>query len=274
MAQQKKNQQPGHISSTKELTLHTRQALKVFHGRKADPENDVVEIKGMQIFTGLIKDIWLDMIDGNPFARWWIYKFEQALKETQQDISKLTREVNDIVKPYEAAIDLSRSEATKPVTVTINYASPYSYKLVYLLIEIDQLTARMLTLKHMGLLTPAQFETIRKNLMGTFYRCMYSVTKYKSIKGLTDTELEKNTELAQQAIEAMGQPPELITSGSYIPELMPNQPRARIVGFHHRPKPADTTPSTEPSTKKKSVAKRSASNSKTGKGTQDDSSTE
>ncbi|MGE4501122.1 MAG: PFL_4669 family integrating conjugative element protein [Hydrogenovibrio sp.] len=272
MAQQKQNQQPGHIAAKIELTLHTRQSLKVFRGRKADPENDVVEIKGMQIFTGLIKDIWLDMIDGNPFARWWIYKYEQALKDTQQDILKLTNEVNDIVKPYEAAIDLSRSEATKPVTVTINYASPYSYKLVYLLIEIDQLIARMLTLKHMGLLTPAQFESIRKNLMGTFYRCMYSVTKYKSIKGLTDAELDKNTELAQQAIEAMGQPPELITSGSYIPELMPNQPRARIVGFHHRPKPADT----EPSTKKKSVAKakQSPSNTKTGKGSQDDSSTE
>lgn len=227
----RKHEQPGHISADIELTLHTRQAVKVFHGRKADPENDVVEIKGMQIFTGLIKRIWLDLMDGNPYARWWIYKLEVALKETEQDIEQVKELVDGIVKPYQKTLDLSKSEATKPVTVTISYASPYSYKLVYLLIEIDQLIAKMITLKHIGMVTPAHFEQIRKNLMGAFYRCMYSVTKYRSIQGLSDSDITDNTEPAQQAIELMGQLPELIASGDYVPELMPIQSKVKIMGF-------------------------------------------
>lgn len=227
-----KQPSPGHIESTKELTLHTRQALKVFTGRKSDPENDVAEIKGMQIFTSLIKTIWLDAIDGNPYALYWLYKLEKTLKETEDDIATQKIQINEITNPYKGSIDISTSESTKPVTVTINYASPYSYKLVLLLINIDHLIAQMITLKHMGLLTPKKFEQIRKNIVGAFYRCMYAVTKYKSVKGLTNDDIKAGSAKFVEAKEAMGPLPELITSGSYTPELMPLTQKPKVMPFN------------------------------------------
>ncbi|MBD3611394.1 MAG: DUF1845 family protein, partial [Hydrogenovibrio crunogenus] len=117
------NENPGVVSSEKSLTLHTKEALKIFKGRKADPENDVREIAGLPIYATMLKNIWRACLAGDPYAIWWIQKIEKVIKESDSDLNKLNEEVKELTKPMSDRIDLSKSEATNPVTVQINYAS-------------------------------------------------------------------------------------------------------------------------------------------------------
>lgn len=263
MAQKNEKSKPGFIDAEKKLTLHTRQALSIFYGRREDPENDVKEIRSVQMYASQIKTIWLDAVDGNPFARLWIHKLEAGLKSTMKDIDELKGYADEITKPYEGSINLADSEAVSPVSVTINYASPYSYQIIFLLINIDMTLARLITLKHMGLLTPKDFDNKREWIMSSFNSCLNSINGYKSFKGITDADVKNNTGDTAEAVNVMGKLPEFITSGKYIPELMPTKSRAKIMGF--RRSKASEKPGSDKSPKSKEISK---------KGTQDDSSTE
>jgi len=231
-------QNPGVVSSEKTLTLHTKEALKIFKGRKADPENDIREIAGLPIYATMLKNIWRACLSGDPYATWWIYKIEKLIKESESDLKKLNNEIQNLIKPLDDRIDLSKSEATNPVTVQINYASPYMYKVTYLLIDIDRIIANMLTLKHMAIISPSAFDQYRKNATGAMNRTLLSFRGFKST-GVTIDDINKNNEKAQEAIKAMGQLPEIILAGDYKPEFLPTQSKVKVMGFNKKPKPME-----------------------------------
>lgn len=157
-------QNPGIIASEKTLTLHTKEALKIFKGRKADPENDIREIAGLPVYASMLKNIWKACLAGDPYATWWIQKIERLLKESESDLKDINQEIEELIKPISDRIDLSKSEATNPVSVSINYASPYMYKVTYLLMDIDRIIANMLTLKHMAIIPLLLLITIERML--------------------------------------------------------------------------------------------------------------
>jgi len=224
------NENPGVIASEKSLTLHTKEALKIFKGRRADPENDVREIAGLPIYATMLKNIWRSCLAGDVYAVWWIQKIEKVIHESESDLNKLIKEIDDLTKPMSDRIDLSRSEATNPIKVQINYASPYMYKVIYLLIDIDRIISKMLTLKHMAIISPAAFDQYRKNVTGTMNRTLLTFRGFKPT-GVTAEDIKENNAKAKEAFDAMGKLPDLILAEEYKPEFFPTRSKVKILGF-------------------------------------------
>lgn len=221
---------PGQIVTEKKLTLHTKEALKIFYGRKADPENGVREIPGLPIYATLLRSIWTACLSGDPYARWWIQTLEMRLNEADEDLKHVTEEIDVIASKVTKHINLSESEATDPVEVSLNYASPYMFLIVYRLIDVDALIAKMINLRHMAIISPAQFDHYKKHVTGTINRILLALRGYKNV-GVTDSDMHEANAKAKEAIEAMGQLPEDILNGKYVPEHMPTK-TVRVFGFN------------------------------------------
>jgi len=226
----KTQEDPGQIVTKKTLTLHTKEALKIFYGRKADQENGIREIPGLPIYATLLRNIWAACLSADPYARWWIQKLEMRLNEAEAYLKHVNEEIDLISAKVTKRIDLSSSEATSPVTVSLNYASPYMFMIVYRLIEVDELVAKMINLRHMAIIPPSQFDHYKKHIVGTINRILLSLRGYKNT-GVTDIDINESNAKAKEAIEAMGQLPEKVLSGEYVPVHMPTK-TVRVFGFN------------------------------------------
>jgi len=224
---------PGSIITEKKLTLHTKEALKIFYGRKPDPEKGIHEIIGLSIYATMLRTIWGACLAGDPYARWWIQKLETRLNEAEEDLKHLSEEIDVITSRINNRIDLSESEATHPVTVPLNYGTPYMFKIVFCLIQVDELVAKMINLRHMAIISPGDFDLYKKNAVATIYRILDSTKGFKNLE-VTDQDISEANDKAQEATQKMGQLPEEILSGKYVPELMPTK-KVRVFGFN-RPK--------------------------------------
>lgn len=220
---------PGQVKSDKSLRLHTKEALKIFKGRKPDATEGIREIPGLPIYASLLRDIWQSTIAGDLYGRWWIQKLETALKQSNEDLELLHGQIQKKLAAFGDRLNLTASEATEPVEVEIRYASPYMYKIIYLLIQIDQIVADMITLRHMAIITPKEFDSYRKQIVGSMHRTLMTLRQFKSY-GVRSEDVKNQTETYLKAKKEMGELPEDVADGSYVPEHMPTN--LKVFGFH------------------------------------------
>ena len=220
---------PGNIVTEKTLTLHTKEALKIFKGRRADPENGVKDIPGLSIYGTMLRHIWGCAVAGDLYAQWWIQKLETNLKNTEADYRKVQEELEKLKGSVADRIDLSKSEATDPVAVNVSYATPYMYLIIYRLIDLDNLIASLITLRHIAIINPAQFEHFRKNISGSMQTILLGLRRFKQTGVLLEDVKEGNARY-QKAVSELGELPDDIKSGKYVPEHMPRK-SVKIFGF-------------------------------------------
>lgn len=220
---------PGNIVTEKTLTLHTKEALKIFKGRRADPENGVKDIPGLSIYGTMLRHIWGCAVGGDLYAQWWIQKLETNLKNTEADYRKVQEELEALKNKVAGQIDLSKSEATDPVPVNVSYATPYMYLIIYRLIDLDNLIATLITLRHIAIINPAQFELYRKNISGSMQTILQGLRRFKQTGVIMD-DVKDNNARYQKAVSEYGELPDDIKSGKYVPEHMPKK-SVKIFGF-------------------------------------------
>lgn len=224
-----KLEDPGTIVTEKTLTLHTKEALKIFKGRRADPENGIKDIPGLSIYGTMLRFIWSCAVSGDLYAQWWIQKLEINLKNTEADYRKVQAELEELKTKLADRIDLSKSEATDPVLVNVSYATPYMYLIIYRLIDLDNLVATLITLRHIAIINPAQFEHYRKNIAGSMQTILQALRRFKQT-GVILEDVQDGNARYQKAVSEHGDLPADIKSGKYVPEHMPRK-SVRIFGF-------------------------------------------
>ncbi|MBE0469802.1 MAG: TIGR03761 family integrating conjugative element protein [Methyloprofundus sp.] len=220
---------PGLIRTDKSLNLHTKVGLMIFKGRAGDKEAGIAEIPGLPIYADMLKRVWAAALAGDIYANWWIQKLEDNLQKAKDVTRSIDDELNEVFTGVSDRIDLGKSEATKPVEVDIEFASPYTYLVVYNLIEIDRIAAKMINLRHIALITPDEFERYRKNLTSTMRRILLDLRGFRAT-GCSLEDYNNKTARYTEASEAMGEPPKSIVN--FTPIHLPTKTKKRILGFN------------------------------------------
>lgn len=216
---------PGQVVTNKTLTLHTKEALKIFKGREANAEKSVRDIPGIPVYASFLKVIWGDCWNGNLYAKYWIQKLEKSLGEAEKHLISVKSQLDNKSASRLKQISLSNSEATHPVDVEINFASPYTYKIIYLLIQLDEIVAQMINLRHIAIINPVEFEASKREAVSSIQKVLNGLRGY-SRQGITLEDIEAKNAKALEAISAMGELPQDILDGSYHPEQLPRMSKA------------------------------------------------
>lgn len=228
---------PGAIRSKVTLMLHTKEALKIFMGRKEDKENGIHHIPGISVYAKLLRTIWGACLSGQPFAKYWIQKIEIKLAETEQDLKQFLESLKE--HESKSIFNISKSLSVKPVEVELNFATPYTYKVVYCLVLVDEIAAKLITLRHLALIPTSEFNKGIRDARGAMNRLLNSIGGFKPLDITLNDVRERNAKYIE-GVEAMGELPDVIVKNKYVPEFSPTR-QLNIVGFRRGKKTAKDT---------------------------------
>lgn len=224
---------PGAIRSEVTLLLHTKEALKIFMGRKEDKENGIHHIPGVSVYAKLLRTIWGSCLAGNPFAKFWIQKVEVKLKETEEDLRQFLEDLKEH-ESISSQLNISKSLSVKPVEVKLSFATPYTYKVVYCLVLLDEIAAKLITLRHLALISPLEFSKGIRDSRGAMNRLLNSIGGFKPLEITLNDVRERNAKY-MEGVEAMGELPEVIVKNKYVPEFSPIKKLNKIKFGKNRP---------------------------------------
>jgi integrating conjugative element protein (TIGR03761 family) len=120
------------------MTLHTRDAYRMFTGRTADPGSKVPAIPGGRRFATVLRAIWYLSANDNPYADWILIRIYQRLSgiRTQMDQAIDAREA-EFERLRRKGLSLSVLASRSPATVALGFRSPYGYATAEAIVEFD-----------------------------------------------------------------------------------------------------------------------------------------
>ncbi len=131
------------------MTLHTKDAYRMFTGRPADSEGRLPAIPGGRRFAAVLKSIWHLSANDNPYADWILIRVYHALVAIRAHLDR-------VITTREEAIDLlGRKGLTLcvmasryPKRVELGFRSPYGYATAEAIVEFDYFVRMIKTLVH------------------------------------------------------------------------------------------------------------------------------
>jgi integrating conjugative element protein (TIGR03761 family) len=120
------------------MTLHTVDAYRMFTGRAADPASQAPAIPGGRRFAAILKTIWYLSASDNPYADWLLIRVYQTLTSIRVQMGEMidSREA-EFERLRRRGLALSVLASRSPVTVALEFRSPYGYATAESILEFD-----------------------------------------------------------------------------------------------------------------------------------------
>ncbi len=131
------------------MSLHTREAYRLFLGQKADPDRGMVAIVGARRFAAVLKSLWHLSANDNPYADWILIQTYAALAAIRDQLANLTRaREGEIEALRRKGLTFSVMASRAPLAVELGFRSPYGYATAEVIAEFDYYVRLIQTLVH------------------------------------------------------------------------------------------------------------------------------
>ncbi|MCH9697757.1 MAG: TIGR03761 family integrating conjugative element protein [Gammaproteobacteria bacterium] len=212
---------PGMLRSDTSLTLHTHYALAFVTGRARQESQQRNAIPGLLAFAKRTRLLWQSTQADDPYADWQLLIIEQDLEAATRLIGNWHQQLSDSLTMHHT-LSWTNAQSIQPTIIRLQFHNPYGYLAAACVGEYDQLACRILLGIHVGLLTKQSgFQTL--NQTGRCLRRLFSQVYTWKRTGVTRTDIDHNTQRAQQAIARLGDCPidilEKRHRGIYAPEI-------------------------------------------------------
>ena len=131
------------------MSLHTKDAYRIFTGRGADAAGKLPPIPGGRRFAAVLKSIWHLSANDNPYADWILIRMYESLIAIRAHLSRVItarEEAIEILK--RKGLSLAVMGSRSPKTVELGFRSPYGYATAEAIVEIDYYVRMIKTLIH------------------------------------------------------------------------------------------------------------------------------
>lgn len=200
---------PGALRSETWLTLQTRQAQRLVHGRAA--RNGQPAIVGLTRFSTLVRQVWTGARAGDPYGDWWLLKIHDTLEASRNEIDVAHQTVTARLASV-SGVDVTVACSLKPVRLPLSFSHAYAFRGAYLLASFDEIVRALLTARHVGLMSRDESERHMAAAARAVRRAFNSPTGYRFV-GVTREDIRQATAKAQQASAIMGFIPDAILAG-------------------------------------------------------------
>ncbi len=131
------------------MSLHTKDAYRIFTGRGADGAGKLPPIPGGRRFAAVLKSIWHLSANDNPYADWILIRMYEGLVAIRAHLSRVItarEEAIEILK--RKGLSLTVMGSRSPKTVELGFRSPYGYATAEAIVEFDYYVRMIKTLIH------------------------------------------------------------------------------------------------------------------------------
>ena len=198
------------------IELSTLAASRLVTGRP--PAADKPYILGLFGFADRLRGIWDAARAGDPYARWWLLKIEDACRHSMQRMDEAHAAIEKTLGCCDAfQIDAAANRSCKQIE--LNFACPYAYQGARLLKLLDALVMALSTAIQIGECCAREAATVQRGCERTVRHSFSVVNGFHSL-GVTSQVIEVGGELAVDAAALMGQIPSEILSEQRWPTLL------------------------------------------------------
>ena len=231
---------PGTLRGDARLTIQTRQAQRLVHGRRHTSETP--GIIGLVQFGNLMRRIWTAAAADDPYADWALLRVHDALEAGRAVVARLTTDVEELLQGC-AGVSIEVAHSLQPIDVPLQFANPYGYMGAYLISDFDTLVRGVLTARHVGLLTRTEAERMLNAGAGAARSAFARASAWKYC-AVTRSDLVQSTQRGAHARQLMGDLPPDVLDGS---RRAPHAPEVRTLAqrleaLHALPEPQRVTP--------------------------------
>jgi integrating conjugative element protein (TIGR03761 family) len=223
-----KASRPGKLRGSYSIILHTRQAQRLFLGRRKT--DDKPAIIGLTAFSSMISKIWEAAAQDDPYADWFLLKAEQAIEEAQAQIKARQHEVDVRLKSRER-VHIEVAASLEPVEMPLGFPTPFGYMGAYLIEDYDQLVLSLLTAVHVALMPRDAAMAALSHTGRIIRRTFLTPTQYKHL-AITRKDLEMMTQRGAEAVKAMGELSKEVLEGTlrsrYAPAIQAPGSKAKV----------------------------------------------
>lgn len=191
---------PGRLTTEGNITLHTRQAHKLFYGRRAEPQKKIFPVVGLVRFASNVGSIWAASEADDPYADLALIEIEHEFEDAEKVLAQYAKSLDDLLANEVDGINVSVMHSAKPVVLDLQFFSPWSYQGARLLAKYDKLVLKCLTAKHVGLMFDEDWERVVVR-SGTRIRAMFQRSQFWRATGVTRNDIAANNQVAQRAEE-------------------------------------------------------------------------
>lgn len=148
---------PGHLKMGAAVELHTRAAINLFRGRRAEPEKGVRPVIGLLRFANLVSKVWTGASRNDPIADLILIRTEEAFERADAKVDQALTRVNSMIDGMASqGFSISNSLSVNPVKVELAFSTPWAWKGAQLLKKYDQLILSSLTAQHLALIVDGE----------------------------------------------------------------------------------------------------------------------
>jgi len=210
---------PGALRGQVWLTLQTRQAQQLIHGRDGTPDKPT--IIGLVGFATRLRVIWQAARLDDPYADWWLIKVDEAIEVARIELRKRQADLRAQLEQI-PAIEARIAASERPSRIALQFANPYAYQGAQLLAEFDRLVCTALTLRHIGLLDGEACFRVHEACARKLRALFMIPQRYRFLK-LDRESVRTATGASQAARQAMGDIPCDVLSGERQAPLVPRK---------------------------------------------------
>ena len=135
------------------MLIHTKEALRLFIGRGADPDGKVARIPGAKSVGSALRALWIASGQDNPYADWALLMAEQGLGERMETLKKAREAVLGQLRALEdEGLHISLLRSQSPVKLDLGFKSPYGFLVAQLVVSFDHYVRAVKTLQARDLL--------------------------------------------------------------------------------------------------------------------------
>ena len=211
------------------LTLHTRDAYRLFAGRGLDEEGVKHRIIGGQRAAAVLNLLRHTSVGGNPYADWFLVCFDDQLAAVRTRLAELVTECEqgfEALKRKGLALNVLGSR--QPLELTIAFGSSYGYAIAETVVEFDYYVRIVKTLVLKNRIRPdagrAAIRGIGRSLRRLFVRSIRweRVLRSPELRDITredflSTADEAARERVRAAIARVGAIPRSVLDGTTVP---------------------------------------------------------
>lgn len=252
---------PGRMTGDVKILLHTRQAHRLYHGRRRNVEKNIEPVTGMIRFAGQMNQIWLAAGQDDPYADYFLFELERAIETADENIKELIDELEARKdKLAHRGYRITLQESTKPIELLLKFAPEFTHKAALTLLEYDYMVRLVLSLRHAAVLKREEANHYMHSAAARIRHAFEMSLRFKRSE-VTRDDVAANNGRAQKASNEMNiKLPQPILEGTIRADMSPPLPKKRqdSIDLAHQ------ASASRHARKKKTISETSNSDGKTG----------
>ena len=218
------------------MTLHTKEAFRLFMGRVREPGSDVAPIVGGRRVASSLRSLWLLTGNDNPYADWSLLRHEQSMEEVNERLQEEIKAAETLLSSQQQrGLSYSVLKSAQPQSLQLGFRSPYGYSISRLIVDYDYFIRLQKTLGRKTLLSDQQMRRSITEMTRFIRRVFNEVARFSrwlmqpDINALSrlDFITEHASEEGKQRVEFVHEVFGMVPADVFTAKLQPRHSRRR-----------------------------------------------